>query len=57
MNILTIYVTLHETTKSKVDSKNLHESLWAKFNANKLTSRMPVYKSSPSSTLPFVIPE
>ena len=26
-------------------------------NANKLTSRISVYKSSPSSTVPLVIPE
>ena len=37
------------------DTKILEVNLFA--NANKLTSRIFVYKRSPSSTLPLVIPE
>ena len=37
--------------------KILEVNLFAFANANKLTSRIFVYKSSPLSTLPLVIPE
>ena len=38
-------------------TKILEVNLFAFANANKLTSRIFVYKSSPLSTLPLVIPE
>ena len=51
-----VYSTQRLLQKAQLSGeKSLWNSLWA--NANKLTSIIFVYKSSPSSTLPLVIPD